>query len=183
MIHIYNDCRCTRAVEGTDICVDCATRSSVDFKTAVNTGKEPLFMPESYRDTWRKIVHGGAKWRVAKPYNKLCGHPSVRDTQGKCIICKAESNLAELKTTPLEQYLINLDQSVIELRKRANEAEAEALSIRAGFYIPTGVKTKSPRQFAIEMGEKWYAHNEPCRHCGMLSERYVANGRCRNCGK
>lgn len=182
MIHLYENCSCVKNVAESEICLDCATRSSVDFKNSITTRNEPVFLPETYREVWCKIVHGGATWRVARPYNKHCGHPNVRDTQGKCIVCKFERQNEKLTTTPLEQYKQNLAHSVIELRKRADQAEAELMAINFGF-IPTHVKTKSPRQFAIEMGEKWYQSDEPCRHCGALSERYVANGRCRSCGK
>ena len=39
----------------------------------------------------------------------------------------------------------------------------------------------SARAQAKAAGEKWYTPSEPCSKCGTLSQRYVANGRCRGC--
>ena len=42
-------------------------------------------------------------------------------------------------------------------------------------------KNTSPRQIAKAAGARWYTPTEPCKTCGQLAERYVANGRCRGC--
>lgn len=183
MIHLYENCNCTKITGFNDICLDCATRSAVDFKRAVSTKTEPSKLPASYRDIWREIVHGDRKWRVTGKYNPACGHPGVRDTQGKCIFCKNEKKQSELASTPVEQYVSNLRQAAKILRERARVIDAEITAIELFEQVPTRIQSKSPRQFALEQGDKWYQSDEPCKHCGALSERYVANGRCRSCGK
>jgi cytidyltransferase-like protein len=45
------------------------------------------------------------------------------------------------------------------------------------------IRVKSPRQQAIADGKRWYIPYEPCKHCNTIAERYVANGKCRNCGR
>lgn len=39
----------------------------------------------------------------------------------------------------------------------------------------------SPRQQAINAGEKWYTPTKPCKECHQLAPRYVANGTCSGC--
>jgi hypothetical protein len=170
-------------VSGGDKCSECARKEAMDFCSAVRRKQKPTHLTPLHEKVWAGIVEDGRKWRVSDKYIAPCGHPHVKDTQGKCIFCRFEQYAPVQPVTPLEQYVINLKQSVTELRKRADAAEAEVLSIEAGFYVPERVTTKSARQFAVERGEKWYQHDEPCKHCGVVSERYVANGRCRNCGK
>lgn len=183
MIHLYENCNCTKITGFNDICLDCATRSAVDFKRAVATKNEPVKFPAIYRDVWREIVHGERKWRVTGKYNPACGHPGVRDTQGKCIFCKYEKQQAEMTSTPIEQYVSNLREAAKTLRNRADVVEGEIAAIELFGHVPANVQAKSPRQFAMGQGEKWYQADEPCKRCGALSERYVANGRCRSCGK
>lgn len=42
-------------------------------------------------------------------------------------------------------------------------------------------KVLTPRQKAIEGGSQWYKAIKPCSKCGVVSEKHVANGRCKNC--
>lgn len=39
----------------------------------------------------------------------------------------------------------------------------------------------SPRQEALDAGEKWYTPLDPCPKCHTTALRYVANGRCQGC--
>jgi len=39
----------------------------------------------------------------------------------------------------------------------------------------------SPRQKAIEAGERWYTPETPCKRCGTYAERRVDNGQCASC--
>lgn len=155
----------------------------MDFFSAVSRKQKPTHLTPLHEKVWTAIVQNGRKWRISDKYIAPCGHPHVKDTQGKCIFCRFEKSTPAQTITPLQQYVLNLKQSAIQLRKRADDVEAEILSIKSGFYVPAPVASKSARQFAVEVGDKWYQHDEPCKHCGVVSERYVANGRCRNCGK
>ena len=74
------------------------------------------------------------------------------------------------------------------------DAPCEACGSRSGVFtvnskcracggVPVVKKpvVQSARAQAIAAGEKWYTPSEPCSKCGTLSQRYVANGRCRGC--
>lgn len=169
-------------VSGGDKCSECARKEAMDFCSAVRRKQKPTHLTPLHEKVWTGIVEDGRKWRVSDKYISPCGHPHVKDTQGKCIFCRFEEYSPMDTVTPLEQYKKNLRQSVIKLRETADSLEAEMRAIDFG-HVPDVIKMKSPRQFAIEKGDKWYQSTEPCKHCGILSERYVANGRCRNCGK
>ncbi|MGL5284234.1 MAG: hypothetical protein ACRC8W_21230 [Plesiomonas shigelloides] len=68
------------------------------------------------------------------------------------------------------------NERITELRRQMAELQAELATLDRRY--GTG---NSPRQRAIEAGEKWYLPDEPCGKCGQLAERYVANGKCRGC--
>lgn len=65
---------------------------------------------------------------------------------------------------------------ISELRTQIATLQAELAQLDRRYGTGT-----SPRQRAIEAGERWYLPDEPCGKCGQIAERYVANGKCRGC--
>lgn len=167
-------------VEGTDVCSECARRDAMYFHKCVKTKTSPENLSESHMNIWHEMVHNNKKWRINDRYTKGCGHPFVKDTQGRCIFCKIEKQPVPLTN---EAIATNLMESAEILRQRASSMEAKAIAIRSGFYLFHQDDTITSRQKAVIAGNKWYIHDEPCKHCGKIGERYVANGRCKNCGK
>lgn len=170
-------------VEGTNVCSQCARLEAMEFNKCVSLKQFPDNLSPLHQRVWTDLVHHNKKWRVNNRYTRGCAHPYVKDTQGKCIFCRIE---AQTKTAPemcKETIADNLTESATVLRKRADELEVKALAIRSGFYTPQQEDTLTNRQKAIMTGQKWYEHDEPCKHCGKIGERYVANGRCRSCGR
>lgn len=158
-------------------------------------GKLYTIGQKSDNPVWQKALDGLRQkergWRRLPNYIKSCGHPGVRDSGNRCVFCLIErdesrAEQAEQRTQKTRAgYVSSLCEQADALeqqaRVKADKMRKEADDILWGRlpWPPVG----SPRQQAIAMGEKWYMSPEPCRYCNQLSERYVANGRCRNCGK
>lgn len=170
-------------VEGTQVCSLCARQEAEIFSNCVATKKPPTTLSPLHNLVWNKMVNEGRRWRVSSNYIKGCGHPYVKDTQGKCIFCRVESNEVNNLKMSKENIAENLRKSAELLRQKADEAISTALAIESGFYTPPQEAVLSKRQQAILRDDKWYDMEEPCKHCGVVSQKYVANGRCRNCGK
>ncbi len=144
---------------------------------------------------WQKALDGlrqkGKGWRRLPNYIKSCGHPGVRDSGNRCVFClieRDEERKQELEDRNIKSradYVVALCEQAEQIEKQA-KVKADKLRKEADDILWNRLPwppVSSPRQQAIAMGEKWYTPLEPCRHCGEASERYVANGRCRNCGK
>lgn len=160
-----------------------------DFGKLYTTGQN------SDNPQWQKVLDGlrekGRGWRRLHHFIKACGHPGVRDSGNRCVFCLLERNEKreeEQKQTAERtraEYVTALCEQADAIERQAH-VKAEKLRKEADDVLwhrvpwpPVG----SPRQQAIAMGEKWYMPLEPCRYCNEAAERYVANGRCRNCGK
>lgn len=170
-------------VEGTEKCSQCARLESMEFHRAVVTKNHPTNLSPLHHRVWTELVHHGKKWRINDRYTRGCGHPYVKDTQGKCVFCRIEAQQSDTGGLSNEQIADNLMESAAVLRKRADDLEVKAIYIRTGLYTPEKEDILTNRQKAVLAGAKWYEHDEPCKSCGKIGERYVANGRCRNCGK
>lgn len=160
-----------------------------DFGTLYTTGQN------SDNPTWQKALDGLRQkergWRRLPNYIKSCGHPGVRDSGNRCVFCLIERDESRAKQAQQRtqktraEYVAALCEQADAIERQAH-AKAEKVRKEANDILwgrlpwpPVG----SPRQQAIVMGEKWYMPLDECRHCGEMSERYVANGRCKNCGK
>ncbi|MGL5282303.1 MAG: hypothetical protein ACRC8W_11270 [Plesiomonas shigelloides] len=141
----------------------------------------------------RRIDEPGLK--VTGSPCKNHGHVGLINSKGKCQLCadikQAEEDAArqrkrdELAARQARKHAENLEsleerrkrnERITELRRQMAELQAELATLDRRY--GTG---NSPRQRAIEAGEKWYLPDEPCGKCGQLAERYVANGKCRGC--
>lgn len=189
MIHHLPDCTNTTTHDKTDICTYCSVFDHHDFKRALShdgKGRTPL------HQTVLDALKSGKKWRVAKKPNSECGHPGVRDTRGRCVFCLTE----ERQNNPVWKQEIQhklpsphvLSSALMHVRSHIEalkeyEATLEMYIAYGMDGVPTAPARRSPRQIAVEKGSKWYLPFEPCKKCFVISERYVANGKCRNCGK
>lgn len=166
-------------------CVNCSVFKHRNFVEAFRLGKttdDPL------SNKILQLLSDGKKWRVLQSRNKLCWHPGVKMTNGKCVFCAMQENETQhvSQRDVLASAIDELNKNIAELEQKRETLQNLLTLDAAGF--PVGniscvVKPSSPRQRAIHEGKKWYMPYEPCKHCGVVSERYVANGRCRNCGQ
>lgn len=143
---------------------------------------------------WQLVLDGlrqGDKgWKTVSKDGKHCRHPGVRDAGNRCVFCILEKKLESEKRQSMTSEQAKEDR-IKTLREQADQMDngaamlrAEAFQIEIGLqpWPPEGLSTMS-RQQALQCGSKWYMPTKPCKHCGITAERYVANGRCRSCGK
>lgn len=165
-------------------CSNCSVFKHHDFVAALRTGGTTN---DELSNKVLQMIRDGRKWRVLQSRNSLCWHPGVKMTNGKCVFC----SMQEKEVTPVSEMDM-LNSALTELRKNITELQQKEETLQnlvklaeMGFplgNVSTMLKPSSPRQRAIQEGKKWYMPYEPCTKCGIIAERYVANGRCRNCG-
>ncbi len=184
MIHFKENCDCTVKFKNTEICSICANHDHHDFVRAKN-----LSIPAK-NELYQKVLDGlknGRQWRVQKKPNTECGHPGVRNTGGKCVFCMTEKRMNKPADPSTEAEAIRKNITMIEQNIGILNEELQTMHNALNLCemgLPVGVlKIKSPRQQAIADGKRWYMPYNPCKHCHVVAERYVANGKCRNCGK
>ena len=166
--------------EITGECAECSHHRHRDFVKAL---KDETTTGYKHMDDVLSLIRGGKKWRILKKRNKLCWHPGVQTTNGKCVFCmlaaKADSLVAIGNIN--EQRLTNLTEELALLTQyKALLETAVALGVDVPQEAPKRGKT---RQEALRDGDKWYTPDNRCKHCWSVGERYVENGRCRSCGK
>lgn len=160
-----------------------------DFgKLLTTTGK-------SDNPVWQRVLDGlkdkQRGWRRLDKAIKGCGHPGVRDAGNRCVFCLVERDMARVEqaqtnvTMSRAEHVAHLctqaDNIEKEAKEKAEKLRNEAVAIMSG--DAPWPPLRSSRQQAILKGEKWYMSDTACKHCGQHAERYVANGRCRSCGK
>ena len=189
MIHYRENCKCTTFHELTNICTECAHYNHYDFVQHRKNGTDSPNPTEQkvltmLRDDTLK------RFRIGTKRHKLCGHPGV--WQGtKCAICaeikrSASGDNSSQQLNILKASIEELDKNIIELQQQRETLQNLLKLAEMGFPlgdVSSVVKQPSPRQRAIQEGRKWYMPYDPCMKCGVMAERYVANGRCRNCGQ
>lgn len=112
-----------------------------------------------------------------KSYIKKCGHPGVRHN-GACAFCEVigryqnDIQIAKKRVTHLREKAREMLKQAGDLQKRIEMNEMG---------LSTPLHQSVTRQEALAAGLKWYTPNNPCKHCGTFSERYVANGKCKGC--
>lgn len=191
MIHYRENCNCKTVHLTTDICTECSHHNHYAFILHTKNGTN------SSDETEQKVLHRlrtdpSVKFRIGSKRHSSCGHPGI--WQGStCAICaqkrrderaqtvKKSVSAAEYESEALRQNIDTVKGLIADLNAQL-ETMTNALTL-SQMGLTTGViKIKSPRQQAIAEGKKWYMPYEPCKHCHIVAERYVANGKCRNCG-
>jgi hypothetical protein len=164
----------------TGLCATCSKKDAYDFRTAWRNGTDT---DDKLSNKVLELLRTGKKWRVLSDRNKVCWHPGVKMTNGKCVFCsllEKESN-APSHDSGIDVAIATVTQEIEQMNTYLmllNTYKALGAST-----VPERPQTKSPRQQAIADGKRWYIPYEPCKHCNTISERYVANGKCRNCGR
>lgn len=193
MHHLKENCDCKTFHEVTGLCTLCARYNHEDFVRHFRNGTNPDDEHEQWLlDQLRNNPSHGL--RIGTQRMAKCGHPGVyRGTT--CAIChKIRKDARVVKT--LRQSVNHVDTmrlTLEQLNLTINEIERQRETLKQAIQLAemglnignvtlTTIKMKTPRQIAIENGDRWYLPYEKCSKCGVLSERYVANGRCRNCG-
>lgn len=158
-------------------CADCSIHNQYNFLKAWNTGSTT---GHELSDRVLEAIRNGKKWVIQKKRNQVCWHPGVKMTNGKCVFCALSSGGAG-KLTGIDLAIRNTRNDIEKMQSHLAVLETyKALGAHA---VPERPEIKSPRQQAIAEGRKWYIPYTPCKHCHRTAERYVANGKCRNCGK
>ena len=163
----------------TGECATCSKKNAYAFRSAWRNGHST---DDEMSNKVLQLLRSGKKWRVLKDRNKVCWHPGVKMTNGKCVFCSLMEKESESKPadggidTAIETVTHEIEQlssylMVLQTYKALGAAT-----------VPERPQSKSPRQQAIAEGKKWYIPYEPCKHCNIVAQRYVANGKCRNCG-
>lgn len=189
MIHYRENCNCKTFHELTNICTECAWHNHYAFIQHHKNGTESS-NPTEQKVLLRLKSESDSPLRIGTKRHKLCGHPGI--WQGtKCAIC-AEIKRSQSGINSGRQVDV-LKSAIVEMGKNITEMEQKKETLQnllklAEMGMPVGevsayLKGDSPRQRAIQEGKKWYMPYDPCKHCGVIAERYVPNGRCRNCGQ
>ena len=166
-----------------EISGECATCSHHRHSDLVRALKNNTTTGYDHIDKVLSLIRGGKKWRVLKSRNKHCWHPGVQMTNGKCVFCSL-GNKPDLKVndeTINQKRLTNLidDLSVFTQYKALLET-----AITLGVDVPQDMpKRGKTRQEALRDGDKWYMPDTRCKHCGSIGDRYLANGKCKQCGE
>lgn len=191
MIHFRENCECETYFPSTGICTQCAWYNHMDFIRRYKNGLDSPNVTEQ-KILIRLRNEPDCKLRIGSKRHTACGHPGV--WQGSvCAFCAQDkrdaraTKLAEKKQENdhiLEKALHQLREKIAELQKQekilSDALQLKKMGLDVGDVMGM-VKLKSPRQQAISEGKRWYMPYEPCKHCGVIAERYVANGKCRNC--
>lgn len=189
MYHLKENCDCKTFHESTGICTLCARHNHEDFIRHLRNGTNSNDQDEQWllEQMRNKPDHG---YRKGKERVSKCGHPGIY-RGNKCALClKISSDKREKKGVSvidsMKVSLVQLEQTINEMNSQCDTLrkaiQLSEMGLNVGNIPLTIVKVKTPRQVAIESGQKWYIPYEPCKNCNKISERYVANGRCRNCG-
>lgn len=157
-------------------CATCSVHNQYNFVKAWNTGSTT---DNELSNKVLELLRSGKKWVVQKKRNSVCWHPGVKMTNGKCVFCSMSA--ADKETASSIDGAIECVQHDIEQLKSYLMVLQTYKALGAAT-VPERPQIKSPRQQAIAEGRKWYIPYEPCKHCHIVAERYVANGKCRNCG-
>lgn len=166
-------CGCSGTYAANDKCTVCAQFEAHGFYAYANGRTNPdgtvnagtLFPRMRVPDEWGELLarrFTDPSLRIVSTPCKQRGHVGLVRANGSCVQC-AEPNPEVAR---------------IDLRLRELRDEMAGLMRRRIELVGSDM---SPRQRAIEAGEKWYLPDEPCGKCGQLAERYVANGKCRGC--
>lgn len=84
----------------------------------------------------------------------------------------------------LEQYSRDVELQIIGLQRELAENNIHVRALRADMtrVRHNDVLAGDSRTHARSIGASWYHPDTPCKYCGGFGLRYVANGRCRDCG-
>lgn len=193
MYHLKENCDCKTFHEDTGLCTLCARYNHEDFVRHFEnrTNSDDEHEQWLLEQLWNNPNNG---LRIGTKRMSKCGHPGVY-RGSKCAICSKISKDAKVSqalqksTNHVDTMRLTLGQlnaTIEEMnrqRKMLEQAiELAEMGLNTGNITLTTIKMKTPRQIAIDNGNKWYIPYEPCKNCNKISERYVANGRCRNCG-
>lgn len=164
----------------TGECASCSKKNAYDFRTAWRNGTDTN---DELSNKVLKLLRSGKKWRVLKDRNKTCWHPGVKMTNGKCVFCSLLEK--ESESTPRDS---GIDATIDTVTREIEQLNSYLMVLQmykalGAETVPERPQTVSPRQQAIADGKRWYIPYEPCKHCNTIAERYVANGKCRNCGR
>lgn len=162
---------------------ECAACSLHRHNDLVRALKDDTTTGYDHIDEVLSLLRSGKKWRVLKGRNKLCWHPGVQMTNGKCVFCalsdKPDVSVSDENIN--QKRLANLIEELGVLTQyKALLETAVALGVDIPQEMPKRGKTRQEAKIA---GDKWYIPDSRCKVCGSIGERYVDNGRCRNCGK
>lgn len=193
MIHYRENCTCKTFHPLTDICTECSHHNHYAFTQHAKNGTDSLDEDEQ-KLLVRLRTEPNCKLRVGLKRHSGCGHVGV--WQGSaCAICaqkrrdrriddKAKTDVGYIES--VRQQLSQVKENIDALKKQEemlqNIITLTEMGIDVGRVTPL-IRVKSPRQQAIADGKRWYIPYEPCKHCNTIAERYVANGKCRNCGR
>ena len=161
-------------------------------KVFYHTDGSPSMHPTSREDAKRlrrSRYHSGAMCGVC------LGTPLRFTRNGKCIHC--------CRMAAIDYYnrMVKTGDLLIDPQQAAAKGDTYYLSTYAcktaghvGVLTVSGHNCKacleakpiefvgpSPRQVALDAGEKWYTPLEACPKCNTTALRYVANGRCQGC--
>ncbi|UTC25992.1 hypothetical protein [Phage vB_KsaM-C1] len=193
MIHYRQNCTCQSCHPLTNICTECAWHNHYDLVQHYKNGTDSTD-PVEQKLLTRIRTEPHCRLRIGTKRHTMCGHAGI--WQGStCAVCAEIKRAAKQKRDePESQQQLNvLKSAVAELDKNITDLQQQRETLQnlvklAEMGFPLGdvssvVKQPSPRQRAIQEGKKWYMPYDPCMKCGVMAERYVANGRCRNCGQ
>lgn len=189
MIHYRENCNCKTVHLPTGICTECAHHNHHAFVLHTKNGTDSADETEQKVLT-RLRTDPSVKFRIGPKRHTSCGHPGV--WQGStCAICAQKRrderaskpvSTANTEADALRKNIAMIEHNISVLNEQLQTMKNALLLSESGIRVGV-IKIKSPRQQAIADGKRWYIPYEPCKHCNTIAERYVANGKCRNCGR
>lgn len=177
MIHYRENCKCITTHTHSDICTECSWYNHADFIYRFTNHVEASD-PIEQKIVNRIRTDPTFKYRIGKKRHRNCGHPGVWQNT-TCAFCAQEAR--DTRNKPAPTQLEQLRKTATQLRDNLEKVEQMVGLLEIGFPVGKAPQIESPRQVAMREGKKWYIPLEPCTRCHTLSERYVANGRCRGC--
>jgi len=116
--------------------------------------------------------------------NRTCGHLGIRTSNGKCYQCTIDRDRQHEEQRRARESTKQVDEvRAAQIRARREELMKEYVALGKELIAVTDVSVPAvSRQQALVTGARWYIPDTPCRRCGQLAPRYVANGRCKSCG-
>ncbi len=157
---------------------ECAYSSIMKHDKFIKAWKNGTDVEDETGNKVLQALRSGKKWLIQKKRNSSCWHPGVKMTNGKCVFCAM--------TKSHRKGPVSIDESIEAVQADIEKLQAHLLVLQTyktlgAAMVPEAPRIATPRQQAISEGKRWYMPYEPCKHCGVIAERYVANGKCRNC--
>lgn len=168
----------------SEVCPKCGKRDP----RRVSNGQCKGCIGGSEKSPRQHALHNKDRTYMSERECRVCGSHERATKTSQCTKCKP-LRTHKKGLSPRQKAIENGDKffmpyGVCEVcntisARRVNNSQCTQCELnRRSGSITKGL---SPRQLAIENGDKWYSPDTPCKKCNTLSDRSVNNGECKGC--